>query len=168
MCEEIAQLLDDGEEYDKILKLEHETLMLRWVNHYLCLAGQEPVNNLGKDLADSTALLYLLNQLDSNKCKLDGLEEPDELKRAELVIANAQALGVDDVVAAVDITMGNPKVSIIFISELFKVKQTIEEQSQFSHLETDVRETLAQQLDELTHPLPEIPITPKGDVPVRE
>ena len=144
MCEEIAQLLDDGEDYDKILKLEHEVLMLRWVNHYLCLAGQEQINNLGKDLADSTALLYLLNQLDSRKCKLDGLEEPDELKRAEVVIANAQALGVDDVVAAVDITMGNPKVSIIFISELFKVKQTIEEQSQFSHLETDVRETLAQ------------------------
>ena len=57
------------------------------------------------------------------------MEEKDEIKRAEAVISNAQALGVDDVVAAVDITMGNPKVSIIFISELFKVKQTMEEQS---------------------------------------
>lgn len=144
MCEEIAQLLDQGEEYDQILKLEHETLMLRWVNFYLQEAGQPKVKNLGKDLADSKALLYLLNQLDPRKCKLDALEEPDEIKRAEVVISNAQALGVDDVVAPVDITMGNPKVSIIFISELFKVKQNIEEESQFSHLESDVRETIAQ------------------------
>lgn len=72
------------------------------------------------------------------------MEEKDEIKRAEAVISNAESLGVDDVVAAVDITMGNPKVSIIFISELFKVKQTMEEQSQFSHLESDARENLAQ------------------------
>ena len=161
MCEEIAQLLEEGEEYDQILKLEHEKLMLRWVNYYLQEAGQPKVKNLGKDLADSKALLYLLNQLDPRKCKLDALEEPDEIRRAEVVISNAQALGIDDVVAPVDITMGNPKVSIIFISELFKVKQNIEEESQFSHLESDVRETIAQQLDQLDMPI--IPLTPKGE-----
>ena len=35
MSEEIAQLLNEGEEYEKIIKLEHEVLMLRWVNFYL-------------------------------------------------------------------------------------------------------------------------------------
>ena len=35
MCEEIAQLLNEGEDYEKIVKLEHEVLMLRWVNYYL-------------------------------------------------------------------------------------------------------------------------------------
>ena len=39
MCEEIAQLLDQGELYDQILKIEHESLMLRWVNYYLQEAG---------------------------------------------------------------------------------------------------------------------------------
>jgi len=35
------------------------------------------VTNLGGDLKDSIALLYVLNQLDKSKCSLAGLEEED-------------------------------------------------------------------------------------------
>ena len=61
MCEEIFQLLEDDEDYNDLLNLEHEKMLLRWVNFYLKQVGEKSVNNLGKDLADSVALLYLLN-----------------------------------------------------------------------------------------------------------
>ena len=61
MCEEIFQLLEDDEDYNDLLNLEHEKMLLRWVNFYLKQVGEKPVNNRGKDLADSVALLYLLN-----------------------------------------------------------------------------------------------------------
>jgi hypothetical protein len=35
---------------------------VRWINYHLKAAGQDPfVNNLGKDLKDSKALIYVLN-----------------------------------------------------------------------------------------------------------
>ena len=61
VCEEIFQLLEDGEDYKDLLNLEHEKMLLRWVNFYLKQVGEKPVDNLGKDLADCVALLYLLN-----------------------------------------------------------------------------------------------------------
>jgi hypothetical protein len=45
-------------------------------------------------LKDSVALLYVLNSLDGSKCSLDGLTEEDLIKRAEIVIKNAEAIGV--------------------------------------------------------------------------
>ena len=110
-------------------------MLLRWVNYYLKQVGEQTITNLGKDLADSIALLYLLNQLDRVKCPLDALLEDNDLKRAEAMIANSQAFGVADVVAPADILRGNPKVSLIFISEIFRTKQAQEVESQFSHLE---------------------------------
>jgi len=47
------------------LKLKPEDILIRWVNHHLKEAGQEQrITNLGKDIADSTAMTYVLNQLD--------------------------------------------------------------------------------------------------------
>merc|ERR1712071_47722 len=61
----------------------------------------------GKDLADSKAVLYVLNQLDKDKCTLDGLTEEDNVKRAQICIDNSRALGCDDVIGARDIVNGN-------------------------------------------------------------
>ena len=67
------------------------------------------------------------------------------------MIANSKAFGVADVVAPADILRGNPKVSLIFISEIFRTKQTQEEESQFSHLEES-----DDKLDDQTTPLASI------------
>lgn len=62
-------------------------------------AGHEKkVSNLGGDLKDSRALLYVLNQLDKQRCSLDGLNESDEVKRAKIMIDNAKAINVPDIV----------------------------------------------------------------------
>ena len=85
-------------------------------------AGSAEISNLGRDLADSVALTYLLNQLDQNKCSLDALNEEDDLERARAMISSSKALGVADVVGPADILRGNVKVNLVFISEIFNTK----------------------------------------------
>jgi len=82
---------------------------------------------LGKDLSDSRKLLYVMNQLDKNRCKLDGLGERDDLKRAEVMIHNSLNLGCDEVVGPRDIVKGNEKVNIVFVAELFNTKHGLED-----------------------------------------
>ena len=136
-CQDIMQLAQDGEEYADLIKLPAEKLLVRWINFHLAAANQAPVGNLGKDLEDSKALIYLLNQLDAEKCSLEALDETDDLKRAEAVISNSKAFGVADLVGAADILKGNPKVNLIFISELFNTKPGLVQKSQFAHLEVE-------------------------------
>jgi len=71
---------------------------------------------LGKDLSDSEALFYVLNQLDGSKCTLDGIDDADLVSRADKMITNSLALGVPDLVSATDITSGNVKVNTLFVS----------------------------------------------------
>jgi len=92
------------------------------MNWHLKNAGQPEINNLGKDLADSKAVLYVLNQLDKDKCTLDGLTEEDNVKRAQICIDNSRALGCDDVIGARDIVKGNSKVNSMFVAEIFNTK----------------------------------------------
>jgi plastin-1 len=108
-----------------------EELLVRWINFHLKAAGQEPfVKNLGKDLVDSKALFYVLNQLDKEKCPLDHMNEEDLEKRAEQMILNADALGVAKMIDAHDFIKGNYKVNMIFVSEIFNTKHGMEELKQ--------------------------------------
>ena len=125
---EIMKLCEEGEELKDIQKLTPEAVLIRWINYHLKKAGQsKKVNNLGKDLTDSTALYYVLNQLDKDKCPLDGIEDEDLEKRAEKMITNATALGVPDIVTAKDITGGNTKINTLFVSYIFNTKHGLEE-----------------------------------------
>lgn len=118
-CENLFHLLQDGEEIADLQKLSVEEILKRWVNFHLKNAGQEPISNLGKDLKDSKKLLYVLNQIDKDKCSLDGLNEADDVKRAQIAIDNSKAIGCDDVIGAKDICKGNHKVNSIFVAEIF-------------------------------------------------
>jgi hypothetical protein len=114
---EIMRLAEDGEELKDLAKLQAEVILIRWVNFHLKAAGQERrISNLGKDLSDSVALFYVLNQLDGGKCPLDGKDDADMVSRAQKMITNSLALGVPDVVSATDITSGNTKVNTLFVS----------------------------------------------------
>lgn len=45
-----------------LVKLPPEQILIRWINFHLKAAGQEPyVKNLGSDLKDSKALIYVMN-----------------------------------------------------------------------------------------------------------
>ena len=121
-CPEIYRLLKDGEELSDLQKLKAEDILVRWMNFHLRAAGQEEIANLGRDLADSRKLVYVLNQLDSGTCTLDALEEADDTERAAKMIASATAMGVEDCVGAADICKGNAKVNAIFVAAIFNCK----------------------------------------------
>lgn len=102
--------------------------MIRWINYHLGKAGQtRKVTNLGKDLSDSFALFHVLNQLDNEKCPLDGIDDEDLEKRAEKMICNSLALGVPDLLRPKDITTSNTKINTLFVSYIFNTKHGLEE-----------------------------------------
>ena len=92
------------------------------MNWHLRNAGQPEINNLGGDLKNSKSVMYVLNQLDKDKCTLVGLDEADDVKRAQISIDNSFALGCDDVIGAKDIVKGNSKVNSMFVAEIFNTK----------------------------------------------
>lgn len=125
---EIMRLALEGEDLSHLNKLKPEELLIRWINFHLKEAGQERrVANLGADLKDSKALLYVLNRLDKNKCPLDALTEENEEARAAKMIANSIALGVPDLVSPSDILLCNVKVNTIFVANIFNTKHGLEE-----------------------------------------
>lgn len=79
---EIIRLATADEEMADLAKLSPETILIRWMNFHLKAAGQDSIKNLGKDLKDSKSLLYVMNQLDSSQCGLEGLDDADDLSRA--------------------------------------------------------------------------------------
>lgn len=85
-CPEIMRLAENGEELEDLMKVKPEAILLRWVNFHLSNAGQDKITNLGKDLKDSKALIYVCNQLDSTKCSTEALSEEDDVKRAEKML----------------------------------------------------------------------------------
>lgn len=122
------RLAEEGEELTDLIKLPPETILIRWINFHLKKQGVERrVNNLGSDLKDSQALLYVLNRLDATKCTLEGLKEEDNIKRAEIMILNAESIGVPPLVRPSDIAAGNVKLNTVFVAELFNTKHGLEE-----------------------------------------
>ena len=77
------------------------------------------MKNLGKDLADSRAFMYVLHVLDPVQCPLDSLDEVDDLKRAESMFINSLTFGAADVVGPADILRGNAQVNLALVSEIF-------------------------------------------------
>jgi len=125
---EIMRLAQEGEQLADLMKLQPEVILIRWVNYHLAKAGQSKrIENLGKDLADSTALFYVLNSLDSSKCPLDGINDDDLQSRAQKMITNSQALGVPDIVRAQDICSGNVRVCTLFVAQIFNTKHGLED-----------------------------------------
>ena len=111
------RLAEEGEDLAALNKLGPEKILIRWINFHLKKAGQDRrVENLGKDLQDSFALFHVLNQLDSSKCPLDGINDEDQEQRAEKMITNSQALGVPNLITAKDICKANVKVNTIFVA----------------------------------------------------
>jgi len=127
-CPEIMRLAEEGEQLSDLLKLAPEPILIRWINFHLRKQGVEKkVNNLGKDLMDSIAILHVLNSLDKDKCTLAALAETDNIKRAEAAIRNAELLGVPALIRAADITSGNVKLLTVFVAEIFNTKHGLEE-----------------------------------------
>uniref|UniRef100_A0A4W3HQS9 Plastin-3 n=1 Tax=Callorhinchus milii TaxID=7868 RepID=A0A4W3HQS9_CALMI len=128
--EALVALLRDGESLEDLLKLSPEELLLRWANYHLENAGAQKINNFSSDIKvlDSRAYFHLLNQIAPKGTKEDepridismsGLNEKDDMKRAEYMLQEADKLGCRQFVTPADVVSGNPKLNLAFVANLF-------------------------------------------------
>lgn len=117
---ELFRLLEQGETLDDLFKLPTDQILLRWFNYHLKRAGWERrVTNFHNDLKDSENYTVLLNQLAPDQCSRSPLQEKDLLKRAELMLQNADKLKCRAYVTPKSITKGNFKLNMAFVANLF-------------------------------------------------
>jgi plastin-1 len=117
---EMIALMNPGEDMNSFVNLPPEQTLLRWFNYHLKRAGHpRVVRNFTTDIQDSENYLVLLNQLGGQKCPLYGMQETDLIKRAELMLQNADRLGCRKFVAPTDVVNGNPNLNLAFVANLF-------------------------------------------------
>ncbi|XP_043556275.1 plastin-2-like [Chiloscyllium plagiosum] len=126
--EALIALLQEGEDLEDLMKLSPEELLLRWANYHLEGAGCKKVNNFSSDVKDSKAYFHLLNQIAPKgdeegqapiPVDMSGINESDDLKRAECMLQQADRLGCRQFVTATDVVRGNPKLNLAFVANLF-------------------------------------------------
>ncbi|KAI8089077.1 fimbrin [Halteromyces radiatus] len=118
---ELYRLLEDGETLDEFLKLPPDQILLRWFNYHLKKANgwERRVTNFSKDVADGQNYTVLLNQLKPDQCSLAPLQEYDTLRRAEMVLDNADRIECRKYLTPKALVAGNPKLNLAFVAHLF-------------------------------------------------
>lgn len=124
---ELYRLLEQDETLEEFLKLPPDVILLRWFNFHLKAAGWERrVSNFSKDVADAENYTVLLNQIKPESCSRAPLQEPDVLKRAEMVLQNAETIGCRKYLTAKAMVAGNPKLNLAFVAHLFNTHPGLE------------------------------------------
>ncbi|GAA5807618.1 fimbrin [Mucor flavus] len=124
---ELYRLLEQDETLEDFLKLPPDVILLRWFNYHLKAAGWERrVKNFSKDICDGENYTVLLNQIEPESCSRAPLQEPDVLKRAELVLQNADAIGCRKYLTPKAMVGGNPKLNLAFVAHLFNTHPALE------------------------------------------
>lgn len=130
---ELVLLLNEDETLEEFIKLHPEIILLRWLNYHLKnsyeslgenppfpLAPVKKVNNFTSDLSDSHVYFHVLNQLNKHVCPLVPYSTiPDKNSRAQQVIRQSSALGVNVFIKAADIVNGNKKLNTSLVAQLF-------------------------------------------------
>lgn len=114
----LIRLKQEDEEMHDLLALSPDQLLMRWFNYHLQNAGvKNRVTNFSDDVKDGENYVHLLNQLDDS-CNKAGLDMQGE-NRAQKILEDAQRLGVPKFLKPHDICSGNPKLNLLFCSQLF-------------------------------------------------
>ncbi|KAG0167505.1 fimbrin [Apophysomyces sp. BC1034] len=117
---ELYRLLDENETLEEFLKLPPDQILLRWFNYHLKAAKWDRrVNNFSKDVADGENYTVLLNQLKPETCSRAPLQERDPLRRAEMILDNAEKIGCRKYLTPTALVAGNPKLNLAFVAHLF-------------------------------------------------
>ncbi|KAG9051327.1 hypothetical protein FS837_009594 [Tulasnella sp. UAMH 9824] len=117
---ELYRLLYEDEKLEDFLKLPPDQILLRWFNYHLKAAGSKrKVNNFSKDVMDGENYTVLLNQLKPDVCSLAPLQTTDLPTRAEQVLQNADAIGCRKYLTPQSLLVGNPKLNLAFVANLF-------------------------------------------------
>jgi len=142
---ELLNLMAEGENVDEFVNLPPEKTLLRWFNYHLRNARHpRTVTNFDRDIQDCTAYYVLLNQLDPRKCTLNGIDDPDPMRRAENMLRNADTLGCRKFVTPTDVVQGNPKLNLLFTAKLFNDYVCLEENKARNIQEMEARKREAE------------------------
>ncbi|EGG08564.1 uncharacterized protein MELLADRAFT_47787 [Melampsora larici-populina 98AG31] len=124
---ELYRLLEDGETLEEFLRLPPDQILLRWFNYHLKAANwPRRVNNFSKDICDSENYTVLLNQLVPAQCSRAPLQQTNLEQRAEQVLQNADAIGCRKFLTSKSIVVGNPKLNLAFVANLFNTHPGLE------------------------------------------
>ncbi|KAK2941068.1 putative actin bundling protein [Blattamonas nauphoetae] len=119
---ELYRLLEDGETLEDFLKLPPEQILLRWFNYHLKAANHpRRVTNFTSDVKDGENYTVLLHQIAPEHCDLAGLQESNLEKRGDIIITNAEKLGVKRFIKGKDIASGNQRLNLSFTAQLFNM-----------------------------------------------
>ena len=114
--DKLSGLFEPGESADNF---DEDALLLRWTNQHIEDFG-DPISNLEGDLADSIAFVTLLNALDLDNASTDPLDEPDETKRAQMMLDSAfKNFGVPRIVCAPALSSTNYRQNFLLLAALF-------------------------------------------------
>ncbi|KAM4041289.1 plastin-1 isoform 1-T3 [Anomaloglossus baeobatrachus] len=122
--EALIALLKDGETLEDLMKLSPEELLLRWVNYHLSNAQWPNISNFSRDIKDSKAYFILIREIapkDDVFIDFSGFSEPNDLKRANYMLNQADKLGCRQFVTPSDVVSGNPKLNLAFVANLFNM-----------------------------------------------
>ncbi|XP_032795189.1 plastin-1 isoform X1 [Daphnia magna] len=121
-CPGLTNLLGDNERIEELMKLSPEAILLRWVNYQLEKSGtNRRCANFSGDITDSEVYTYLLKQiapLDAG-VTVEALRENDLLRRAELMLQQADKLGCRSFLTPKDVVDGVYKLNLAFVANLF-------------------------------------------------
>ncbi|XP_069191989.1 LOW QUALITY PROTEIN: plastin-3 [Procambarus clarkii] len=121
-CPGLANLLEDGEKIEELMKLSPEAILLRWVNHHLERAGvNRRCTNFMSDIKDSEIYSHLLKQIGPNDAgvTMEALSEQDLIARAEIMLQQAEKLGCRSFLTPHDVVEGVYKLNVAFVANLF-------------------------------------------------
>ncbi|KAK8727308.1 hypothetical protein OTU49_009806 [Cherax quadricarinatus] len=121
-CPGLANLLEDGEKIEELMKLSPEAILLRWVNHHLERAGvNRRCTNFMSDIKDSEIYSHLLKQIAPNDAgvTMEALSEQDLMARAEIMLQQAEKLGCRSFLTPQDVVEGVYKLNVAFVANLF-------------------------------------------------
>ena len=121
-CPGLTNLLGDNERIEELMKLSPEAILLRWVNHQLDRSGtNRRCNNFTSDITDSEVYSYLLKQIAPHDAgvNLSALGESDLLRRAEVMLQQAEKLGCRSFLTPEDVVNGVYKLNLAFVANLF-------------------------------------------------
>ena len=125
---ELVRLLKPGETLADLLKLSPEQILLRWMNFHLEAAGSNKVvKNFTTDISDSEAVTIVLKQVAPESCGMKPMSESDLMKRAELMLQEADKINCRKFVGPKEIVKGNQRLNLAFIATIFNTRHGLQQ-----------------------------------------
>jgi len=135
---ELVRLLKPGETLADLLKLSPEQILLRWLNFHLDAAGSKrTASNFTSDLSDSEVITIVLKQVAPECCGMKPMGESDLMKRAELMLQEADKIGCRKFVGPKEIVKGHQRLNLAFVATIFNTRHGLTQLSEKELAELD-------------------------------